>query len=275
MSILNKFKRNLRPIFYALSLTLGIYIALQEIHENKDYYRFILFSFLIFFIYLAELYSNWKSNKTKIELNMDFGDEVNELSQTFHKILMPVGLYLSIVGFGFYNIRSSSLVIVLSLVFVTFFILFLNIRAFFEAKTKIEDKTHYVYDLIKFIIFFCLVNVFSNASNNFPVNLSLYAVCVVAITLVLLMLMLWRLEKLHLYSILYGAIVSLFIGIVFLLYHADRVVNSLQISLGLFFVFYLTSAVIHHILMKTFTKGVFFEYWLIITIVIGVTYGIA
>ncbi len=275
MSLIKKISNNLKPAFYSLSLTLGIFIALQEIHENKNYTRFIIFSLLILFIYLAELYSHWKSKKTKIELNMDFGDEVNELSQTFHKIIMPAGLYLSIIGFGFYNIRSSSIFIVLCIVFITFFILFLNIRAFFEAKTRVEDKTHYVYDLIKFIIFYCLIDVFSNASNNFPANISLYAVCVVGVTLTLITLMLWRLEKVYLYSLLYGFIVSLFMGIVFLLYHAERVVNSLQISLGLLVVFYLTSAVIHHLLMKTFTKGVLFEYLLIIAIVIGITYGIA
>lgn len=275
MSIIKRIKNNLKPVFYSLSLTLGIYIALQEIHENKNVYRFILFSLLVFFIYVAELYSNWKSSKTKIELNLDFDDEINELSQLFHKIVLPIALYLSIIGFGFYNLKSSSIIFVLAAVFVTFYILFLNIRAFFRAQNKLEDKTHYVYDLIKFIIFFCLVDVFSNASNNFPANVSLYAACTVIVAFTLIVLMLWRFDKIHLYSLVYGTIVSLFIGIVFLLYHADRVVNSLQISLGLFFVFYLTSAIIHHLIMKTFTKGVLFEYFLVITIVIAITYGIA
>jgi len=274
--LITKFvKKNLKPVFYSLSLTLGIYIALQEIHENQNVNRFILFTLLIFFIYLAELYSNWKSNQTKIELNMNFDDEVNELSQLFHKIVLPAALYFSIIGFGFYNIRSTYLIGVLFIVFVTFYILFINIRAFFDAKNKLEDKTHYVYDLIKFIIFFCLIDVFSNASNNFPINLALYALCTVVVTFTLITLMLWRFDKVHLYSLVYGVIVSLFIGIMFLLYHADGVVNSLQISLGLFFVFYLTSAVIHHLIMKTFTKGVLLEYFLVIIIVIAITYGIA
>lgn len=275
MSITKLIKKNIKPIFYSLSLTLGIFIALQEIHENKNVYRFILFSLLIFFIYLAELYSNWKSHHTKVELNMDFGDEVNELSQLFHKIVLPIALYFSIISFGYYNIRSSYLVAVLIVVFITFYILFVNIRAFFDAKTKLEDKTHYVYDLIKFIIFFCLIDTFSNASNNFPINLPLYAVCVVVTAFTLIALMLWRFDKVRLYTLVYGVIVSLFIGIIFLIYHADRVVNSLQISLGLFFVFYLTSAVIHHLIMKTFTKGVLLEYILVICIVVGVTYGIS
>jgi len=275
MYITRIIKKNIKPVFYSLSLTLGIYVALQEIHENKNVYRFILFSLLIFFIYLAELYSNWKSEKTKIELNMNFNDDVNELSQVFHKIVLPIALYVAVIGFGFYNIRSSSILVVLGAVFVTFYLLFLNIRAFFEAKNKLEDKTHYVYDLIKFIIFFCIVNVFSNAANNFPANLTLYAICVIITSFTLIALMLWRFDKIHMSSLVYATIVSLSIGIVFMVYHGGRVVNSLQISLGLFFVFYLASAIIHHIIMKTFTKGVLFEYLLVITIVLAITYGIA
>ncbi len=275
MNIIKIIKRNFKSLFYSLSLTFGIYIALQEIHELKNTYRFILFSALVFFIYLAEVYSNWISKKRKVELNLDFNDEVNELSHLFHKIVLPAGLYCSLVGFGYYNIQSSSLLMLLGVVFITFFILFINIRAFFEAKTRVEDKTHYVYDLIKFLIFFSLVNVFSNASNNFPTNVAIYAMGVMITTFTLLALMLWRFDKFHLYSAIYGLIVSTFIGIIFLLYHADRVVNSLQISLGLFFVFYLTSAVIHHLIMKTFTKGVLLEYFLVILIVIAITYGIA
>lgn len=275
MNIIKIIKRNFKSLFYSLSLTFGIYIALQEIHELKNTYRFILFSALVFFIYLAEVYSNWISKKRKVELNLDFNDEVNELSHLFHKIVLPVGLYCSLVGFGYYNIQSSSLLMLLGVVFITFFILFINIRAFFEAKTRVEDKTHYVYDLIKFLIFFSLVNVFSNASNNFPTNVAIYAMGVMITTFTLLALMLWRFDKFHLYSAIYGLIVSTFIGIIFFLYHADRVVNSLQISLGLFFVFYLTSAVIHHLIMKTFTKGVLLEYFLVILIVIAITYGIA
>lgn len=268
-------KKNIRSIFYSLSLTLGTFIALQEIHENKNMFRFIVFSLLVFFIYLVELYTNWKSHKTRIELNLNFDDEINELSQLFHKIILPIALYLSVIGFGFYNIRSTSILILLSVVFVTFFILFINIRAFFEAKNRIEDKTHYVYDLIKFVIFFSLANVFSNASNNFPVNLSLYGLCITVTTFTLLILMLWRFDRVKLTSVIYGIIISLFMGIGFLLFHAERVVNSLQISLSLFFVFYLASAVIHHLVMKTLTKGVLFEYLLVILIVIAITYGIA
>lgn len=268
-------KKYFKPFFYSTSLTLGIYVAIQELHENKNTERFILFSILVFFIYLVEVYSHWRSKKAKVQLNMDFSDDVNEASELFHKIILPVGLYFSIIGFAFYNLKSSSLIFMLVGVFVTFFILFLNIKAFFELKNKLEDKTHYVYDLIKFLIFFSLVNVFSNAANNFPENLSIYGISVAITSFTLLALMLWRFEKLHIFSVVYGSIVSLFIGIVFLLYHAERIVNPLQIALGLFFVFYLASAIIHHIVSKTLSKWVLFEYILVIAIVIGITYGIA
>lgn len=268
-------KKYFRTFFYSLSVTLGIYIALQELHQNQSINRFILFSLLVLFIYVVEIFSHWRTKSSKVEINLDFDDEINELSHLFHKLILPIGLYFSIVGFGFYNLRSSSLIFLLIAVFVTFFILFVNIRAFFDHKLRAQDKTHYVYDLIKFLIFFCLADVFSNAANNFTDNLVLYAASMIAVTFSLIVLMLWRYDKVHLYSLVYGSIASVFIGIIFFLYHIDRVVNSLQISLGLFFIFYLTSAIIHHLVMKTFSRGVLTEYVLVILIVIAVTYGIA
>lgn len=275
MNLFKIFKINTKPFFYSLSLTLGIFVALQEIHEYKNPNRFFLFSLLILFIYLAEVFANWRSNRTKIEINLDINDEVNELSHLFHKLVLPIALYLSLIGFGYYNIKSISLIALLIAVFLTFFILFINIRSFFEAKSRLESKTHYVYDLIKFIIFFCLINFLSNTSNNNPQWLPVYALLSSGLSLILLILMMWRINKLKFYSFIYSFISSICVGIVFLIYHAERVVNSLQISLGLFFVFYLASAIIHHLIMKTLTKGVLLEYVLVIFIVIAITYGIA
>lgn len=275
MKLKRKTIENLKALFFSFALTVGIYVALEELHVNQSLNRFILFTGLIFFIYIGESILNWKESKNRVELNLNFNDDVNELSQFFYKIILPIALYLSVVGFGYFNIKSSSLILLLVAIFITFFVLFINIRLFFESKTRLESKTHYVYDLIKFIIFFCITNILSNISNNLPANLLIYTFTIAIVTFTLISLMLWRFDKFHLYSLVYGLIVSIFCGIVFFLYHKDRIVNSLQISLGLFFVFYLTSAIVHHSILKTLSKGVLLEYFLVITIVIAITYGIA
>jgi hypothetical protein len=269
------FFHNLRSLFYAFSVTSGIYVALQELHQNKNITGFIIFSIALFMIYIAEIISNWYNKSSRVELNMDLNDKTNEFLHIFHKIILPILLYISLIGFGFYNFKDSSFIILLIAVFLIFFILFVNIRAFFEHKLSAEHKTHYIYDIIIFLIFFTTINFISNTTRNQPELTLVYSITAGALSFMLISMMLLRSKGIKPIYLSYNLGASLFIFIIFFLLHFDRVVNALQVALGLLFVFYLSAALIHHRLMKTLTRDVFIEYLIVILLVLTITYGIS
>lgn len=266
---------NLKSLFYAFSITAGIYVALTELHENNNMNGFILFSTALFVIYMAEIFIHWINKSSKVEINLNIHDEVNELSHLFHKIILPIALYIALVGFGFYNIKAASLKFLMIGVFIIFFILFINIRAFFENKLTLEHKTHYIYDIIKFFIFFCAINVFSNSANNYPSFLLAYSLASGVLCFVIIVLMLWRYKHFQQNSTILSVIPSILIGVIFYFYQMGRVVNSLQVGLGVFFVFYLSTALIHHKVTNTLSRDVLIEYLLVILLVLAITYGIS
>ncbi len=269
------FLHNLRSLFYAFSMTVGIFVAQQELHQNKNMAGFIIFSIALFLIYIAEIISHWYYKNSKVQINLNINDDVNEVSHFFHKIMLPILLFISFIGFAYYNFEDSSLLIVLGFIFIAFFILFINIRAFFEHKLSIENKTHYIYDIIKFLIFFSTINFISNTVRNEPHYILIYSLLAGALTFMLFILMLIRTKGFRLDYLFYAAIASAFIGLIFFLFHNGREVNALQAALGLLSVFYLSAALIHHRIMKTLTRDVMFEYLIVILLVLVITYGIA
>lgn len=269
------FLHQLRSFFYAFSVTAAMYIAIKELHSNSNPSGFIVFTLALFGIYLIEIFSHWRTKSTKVQINFDIHDEINEFSHFFHKIVLPIIFYISLVAFGYYNIKSRSIIILLFFVFITFFVLFINIRAFFEHKLTVEHKTNYVYDIIKFLIFFAGVDSLSNLANFYQTQLIPISIGVFALSFTLLFLMLWRYKKLRQMSAFFSFVASFLIAAIFFISQTGRIVNALQISLSLIFIFYLSAAIIHHKLMRTLTRSVLVEYFVVMLLVLAITYGIS
>lgn len=275
MHILRHFIQNyLNSIIYSLGITLGIFISVEELHKFNDRGNFFIFTALIFIIlFLENLIAVLKRNKN-VEINFDVNDEVNELWHFFYKFLMPFLYYISFIGFSYYNQHNSSITALLILTFFTFFLLFINTRAFFQNIKILESRTHYVYDLIKFLIFFTSINTLCFFQDEARSNLIIASVATILISFVLTMLMIWRIQKIHLQSIIISAISSIIIGIAFAGLNMTGRFTELQVTLGLFFAFYLSVAIIHHTLLGTLTKSVVLEYLIILIVVFAVVYGI-
>lgn len=262
------------PLIYALGITVAIYISIEELHKFNNNDRFFLFSGFVVFILLIENLLALIRRKREVEINLNMNDDFNELWHLFYKFLLPILYYISIVAFGFYNLYSTNILIIIALTFLTFLLLFINTKAFFQNIKQVESRTHYVYDLIKFLIFF--------TSTNFIVNLqdgsrevliiSFFGMLVVVFSLV--MLIVWRLNKIHLVATIFSVLVSIFISLTFLILILANLFNPIQISLGLFFAFYLAVAIIQHALLNTLTKSVIFEYIVILLAVFAVIFGI-
>lgn len=268
------FVRNFSSLFYSVAITMGIYISINELHKFNNISNFIIFSFAILVIYCVELFTTFQNKSSKVEINFDIEDEINELSHFFHKLILPILLYFSLVSFGYFNFEERNFLVILAVTFFAFFILFINTKAFLLNMQTIEHKTHYVYDVIKFLIFFLLINVLGNAYTSMGVNIAFLSVTAGVISFGLLALMVWRINKLRKKSIFYSLILSFIIGGLFAGFNLLLEINPLQLSLSLIFLFYVSTAIIHHKLMNTLTAGVISEYLIVILLVLAITYGI-
>jgi len=260
------------PAIYSAGITLAIYAAIQELHKFNNGSQFLIFTAAIFIIIISEIIINYIARSNKVVLNMDFNDEINELSHLFNKIVLPLALYASIIGFGYYNLSSNVLNIVLVLTFVLFFILFVNIRSFFKDSLDLESKTHFVYDFFKFIIFFLGVDVILNYSQ---LNVQQAFGGVLALSMGLHLLFLIRQKYAFKRHYLFAIIGSVVIAESASLLVAPNKYNQLQISLCIVFIFYLSLAIIQHAINRTLTRSVIFEYFLVLLIALSILLGVS
>jgi hypothetical protein len=268
------FLRNFGSLFYSLSITIGIYISLQELHVYQNINNFVIFSIALLYIYLIELYTTFLNKNRRIEINLNFNDDVNELSLLFHKIILPIVLYISIIGFGNYNLDSRIMPLILFITFFSFYILFLNTKAFLEKRVEIEHRTHYVYDIVKFLILFLSINTFSNAFRSTGSNLELYSILAGSANFLILGMMIWRIKKLKFSTLLYTLSSGVLMAGVFYMSNNIYRLSPLQISLCMVFLFYIIAAIIHHSIEGTLKKQVILEYITVIALVVAITYGI-
>ncbi len=260
---------------YALSITVGIYIAIIELHFFKNFQNFLIFSIFIAFIYLVELITSYIGRNRKIQFNLNIHDNINELAEGFHKLLLPIFLFLSIVGFSYYNLNESLLLIVLLITFTSFFLLILNTKLFLSKKTEEEDKTHYIYDVIKLLIFFLVSNTLVNFYRGSLFNPILISIALSVTSFSIISLMLWRIKQYFKKSAVYSIITSVLLGIIFYGLILNSNFNPLQISGLLILVFYISTAIIHHKLMNTLSRSVVLEYFSVVLMLAVIIYGIA
>lgn len=224
-------------------------------------------------IIVSDLFINYVRRNRKIELNLNINDKVNELLLFINNFVLPISLFIGYIGFIHYNIVNYINLPLIIINIVVFTILFTNIRAFFLYEKTAESKTHFVYDIIKFLIFFYITNILSHLSLYYDIVLP-YAIALLVITFSLILLMMWKLNKVHIASLVLAIGGSIFITIFFVVVQRFLFTNSLQISLALLFIFYITTAIIHHVILKTLRRSVLLEYFAVMLVVLAVLYGI-
>lgn len=261
-------------LIYSTGATIAIYLSAVELTRFENLTLFLIYSFSFILIILLENFLAFIQRNRKIEINLDIKDEVNELSHFFYKIILPITLFFSLVFFLYFNFYIGTIDLILIFSFIIFFLLFLNTKAFFDNLKDLESRTHYIYDILKFFIFFLIVNILSNFQNYNNLNLIISTLGILIISFIITILMIWRLNKIRIRSYIYSFIFAFFSSLIFLILNLTNQFSALQISIGLVFVFYLSIAIIQHILLNTLTKYVLLEYILILLVSIVVIYGI-
>lgn len=268
-------KNNLSELFYSFAITVGMYISFTELVINNNSYRFVIFAVISFFIYFSEIIFDYFNKSRRVEFNLNPNDNINEVSEMINKIMLPVILFFSLLGFSYFNIESQTFLLVLMIVYFIYFTLIKNIRYFFKNDKKDEAQTHYVYDLIKLLVVFLISNFLSNLfklNNEGLIVLSLLFGIVI-----FLMAALIRFNdkgKHYRQRLKFAAVYFPSFAAGFYALNYTESFNALKISLVISIVFYIFSAFFYHVSNKNITKTLAAEYILILVIVVSLSYGL-
>lgn len=271
--ITNKILKQIWSLFYAVSITTGLYIAIEALVRFENESTFTGFAFILLTIFLVEIYITWQYNVIISKERIDAKLLKYELLHMVHKVLLPMALFGSIVGYSYYNFGTARLTPILVITFGVNYVLFLNIRAYFEHRNQDEHNTHYVFDIIKFLIFFTCVNALFNNGLIHDARIPFLVLGIFVLTFMLTELLVWRLQKQHLFSVVFATISGVIITSMYFILVTQEWFNALQSTLILTILFYFIIAGFHHYVHKTLTNYVLVEYLLVFVMLFGVLYG--
>jgi hypothetical protein len=183
-----------RPLIYSLILTIGLVILLYILDNTKlEYY--IIGVIILSLIFVVEIVSTiYFGNKLLIQYQLPPINNKYHLGNVIQHVFLPIALYISINSFIFFHKYLAFKYLFIIISFYLFWVLFTNIRAYYEDKFVIEIKTHYVYDLISLISYFGLFDTIMNLVVYFEIN-DIYVVVLTQILILLFyVLVIFRLK---------------------------------------------------------------------------------
>lgn len=256
-------KQNRRSFFYGLSISIGL-VFLQDLAATGTTTIFVLAVIVVWGILLLEIFANFYFAQALLR-QFDL-PQVRKLhggsALIFHAVL-PSLIYFSLVGFTFVNNRTNLAWVFFLLSLVIFSMLFINIRAYYEDKYRLESETHLVYDLAKLVIYFCLTNLIANLAMRFNFSFLLIVLLNFVVASALLLLVFLN----HRFTSRYMLVISLFAGLALGYLSAGLAAFLVPVPLVTAFystlVFYMLNAIIYHELERTITWQTIAEYSLV------------
>lgn len=272
MNIAKIVNQNLRAAFYALTIMLGIFLALSELDDGRvDSFRNI--SIVVSFVFFIEIYSGWRFRKHVLsQTSINRIEDYSPLVQFIHHLLLPMGLYFSILLFGYFNSQPHLRLSILVIAFVSLSILFANIRAYYLYKVQLLHQTNYIYDITKFLIFFCVAQALYSYNQLNP-SIALVAGTLTLLAFALINLMLVRYQKLETKGIVATLLVSFLVTASSVIMLKLSPANPLQMSFVSILSFYIASALIHHKMDRSLSISIIFEYIVVLLLSIGLLIG--
>lgn len=272
MNIAKIINQNLRAIFYALTVVLGIFLALSELDDGRvDSFRNI--AIIVSLVFVIEIYSGWRFRKHVLsQTSINRIEDYSPLVQFIHHLLLPLGLYFSILLFGYFNNQPHLRLSILIVSFISLTILFSNIRAYYLYKVQILHQTNYIYDITKFLIFFCVAQALYSYNQLNP-SIVMVSGTLTLLAFALINLMLVRYQKLETRGIIVSLVASLLVTFSSVIMLKLTPTNPLQMSFVSILSFYIASALIHHKMDRSLSISIIFEYIVVLLLSIGLLIG--
>lgn len=248
-----------RPFIYAFVTTVGfMYLSFLLNSYPTIYYIYavlILYLVLIFELLSTRFYARELLNQFALKSHAHHDHGVHNI----HQILLPSLMYFSLALFLFFVLNKAVLVAIYLFIFIVFTVIFTNIRAYYEDKFVLEEKTNNIYDIINIVLIFVASYGVLSLFNYVDQSIYLALLTLMALYLVILTITLYRYNALRTELIIYMAalILGFLVASGILLYLGASIA---VISLLLGSLFYLIIAYLNHLRDDTMSVGVISEY---------------
>jgi len=262
-----------QALFYAATIVLGLTVALSELDQGH-YGNFLRYACIGLAVMVIELYLGWSEHtRQQYQTPIPHIDQLSKYSKFLHHGVLPLITYLSLAGFTYFNRQIHLRVVILSSAVLIFTLLFINIRAYYTHTVQIIEATHFIYDIIKLIIFFCACDAVFNIGISFELG-AWGGVGIATISIGLMLLMIVRYNKLELLSLVLIVMLSIAIGALAYFLLSQNRFNPTQLSLVTFLTFYISSAALHHEMDHNLDWKIIIEYIAILALAMTLLYGI-
>lgn len=248
-----------RPYIYALLLTIGM-MMLYTIVRTSSPTRFIFGASSLYFLLLFELYS---TKYYVFELNKQLTLEKKDIKQRrahwVHHLALPTILFLSFILFILVNSQLNMLLFLGVLSFTLFSFLFINIKAYYERRYKIEKRTANIYDIISISSVYMLVYSLLVLTNFFGYNFMMVGFIIASILLIMGYLTISRYDFLNNKGVfILACLIFIYINsfLVLLNFNLSVLVHSVIATFG----FYYFTVVVDHLDEETLNLRVILEY---------------
>lgn len=260
-----------RSLFYAATVVLGLLLAYDQLRFPAS--RFWQVIAVVLVVFVSELAINVHQHRQLFAGRIvETGIGSSRLAKLIDHFILPIAVYVSIAGFVYFNRTTQVVYVVLIGAFVMFTLLFANIRAFYLHYSSMEVSTHYVYDIVKLISFFCATNAVFNLAASMDRG---YLILVPLLALVLMGLTTHRYQQLHPFSALLVGLLGLIVGVLSVVLFLSFPGMIMSVGLITFAAFYFSMAFLHHYMHSDLTIRIIVEYLLVFLLVLLLVLGIS
>lgn len=263
--------QNKKILLYSLILLVGFYFVVVS-KESSTIEFFVAISINTLMLVIM-IFNIWKVSTNKLlQLGLPEVTGYSTISNMLYHFVLPVLALVDFCLLIYFNSFVLFRPILLLLVFITYFLVFVNIRAYFEDKFKLELSTHFIYTFIILISGLSLTNAVLNITNLYSLNILVpfFALVIINIFLILTAFIhYWDYNLKKLVSYLFFSLVLAGLTIMIFLQFDSTLRSAFIEGIILYFVL----AIIHHKYEASLTLGIVFEYVIITLLGFVLLYG--
>lgn len=247
-----------RSLFYAIcifSLLQFLLIPLQK----RSYFIFWILSLAGYSVILLELFYSRITAKP-VSLRLKFISQRVWKKHFLQHLLLPSILYFCGVLFIFFNrirLLEQAAIVIISL---SFWLLFYNISMIYMKAYHTSEKTKYIFNFIRIIVFYFITDAIINGVFYYGIERVWIYIGVAVVTVFLINFMIFIFEQLSLRTSIWALITGVLIGGLSLMIMLLNLFSITILSLVITILFYLAVAVWHHKLEGTFNWDIMTQY---------------
>lgn len=272
-STMIKLRQNFRSIGYAIAIGLVLYL-IRSINQQGGINEYLIAVTTGIVILLLELYTVRHTAEDKlIQVGLPAVMRYTKTKSIILHYFLPILFFISYSLFTYINPYDSLNIIAIPFGTFSYLMVFINTRAYYEDKFKLELTTHGVYFFIVLFSTFTISNSFLNIAGQYGINIILLSFILIGLSLLGLLLIFFEDIHLNIQLTLVLLLSGILLGVTSTALYLC-LDSTLRNSFIFICLFYFISASIQHKIEGSLQIGIVAEYVSILALCFVLLYGI-